>query len=213
MFKKMKIKKEIYIGKNLDFLLNEFNLDIKNLSAATGVPAPSISRLKKEGANPTISTLEPLLDFFRVDMKAFLYEDLSGPSYQNKKQLGNVIPIPIYLLEEIGKKSIQSSKVVKVIGASGINNANCFGISLNTDTLLPVFQKKSILIIDPDVETNEGDYVLCLLDQNEIPVFRKVLFDGKAVFFQPLNPSFGGLSQHDKYTILGVIIKSIETFR
>ncbi|WP_419421550.1 helix-turn-helix domain-containing protein (plasmid) [Legionella sp. D16C41] len=121
---KNRTNKSVYIGKNLDFLLKEYKIDIKNLSAATGVPAPSISRLKKEGANPTISTLEPLLDYFKIDMKSFLYEDLSDPVYQSKRKIGEVIPIPVFNTDNIGNTK---SSIIKFIASSGITNTNVLG--------------------------------------------------------------------------------------
>ena len=48
-----------------------------------------------------LSSLEPILDFFRIDAQSFLYEDMSSPEYQQKKQLGAFVPVPIYSLQEI----------------------------------------------------------------------------------------------------------------
>ncbi|WP_419421578.1 LexA family protein (plasmid) [Legionella sp. D16C41] len=70
-----------------------------------------------------------------------------------------------------------------------------------------------MLVIDPDSDPKEGDYVLCKLDKDDIPVFRKILFDGKTIYFKPINPAFGEISHHSKYKILGVVIKSIESYR
>tara|TARA_Y100000588_G_C14244626_1_gene920886 strand:- start:1964 stop:2596 length:633 start_codon:yes stop_codon:yes gene_type:complete len=210
MLKTKNHKKEIYISKNLDYLLKQHQIDIKNLSIATGVPAPSISRLKKEGANPTISTIEPLLEFFKVDMKSFLYDDLSSSVYQKRKLASNFVPVPVYTLENFDKKK---SVLTKFIGASGIKNANSFGVELNSDSLFPVFQRNSVIILDPDSKPIEGDYVLCRLGEDKSPVFRRVLFDGNTIYFKPINPDFGDLVQPKNYEIIGVVIKSIESFR
>lgn len=210
MFKRKETSKPVFISKNLDYLLNEHQIDIKNLSIETGVPAPSISRLKREGANPTIATLEPLLDFFRIDMKSFLYEDLSSSQYNNKKKVGEIIPIPIYSLDNFNSSK---ENIIQFIGASGVTNPKCFGVSIESEALFPVFQKNSTLIIDPDLQPHEGDFIFCMLDDNVSPVFRKIIFDGNTPYFKPINPAFGDPSKHKQYEILGVVIKSIETFR
>jgi SOS-response transcriptional repressor LexA len=205
-------KKTSFLGKNLDLLLGQHNIDLKNLSMSTGVSVPTIIRMKRNDSNPTVSSLEPLLDFFRVDAESFLYEDMSTPGYQQKQRLGSLIPIPIYLLQEISSGELKA-KVTHFIGAAGITSENIFGVRVNGDALTPAFQNNSIVLIDPDLEPREGDYVLCCLGEDKMIVFRQLFIDGKDCFFKPINPGFGGMKQHDNYKILGVIIKSIESYR
>lgn len=212
MFKKRE-KKTLYLSKNLDYLLSLHSLDIKNLALETGVPAPTISRLKKKECNPTLSSIEPLLDFFRVDMDSFLYMDMADSSYQNKKMLGDLVHISVYSLQDIAE-GITKAKVIKFIGAAGITGKNVFGISINNDSLAPAFQSNSIVIIDPDLKAVEADYVLCVLDDiGNTPVFRQIFIDGNNYYFKPINPSFGEMKHFINFKILGVVIKSIESYR
>lgn len=209
-----KKKKKSFLSSNLIFLLAQHALDVKNLSLATGVPAATLARLKKEGGNPTLSSIEPLLDFFRVDMDAFLYEDFSSPEYQNRKKMGDLVHISVYSLEDIayGRKN---ANVVQFIGAAGITGKDVFGVAINSDALAPVFQSNSIVIIDPNLKPVEGDYVLCNLGCNEedVPVFRQIFMDGSDFYFKPINPGFGEMKHYESYNLFGVIIKSIESYR
>ncbi len=209
-----KEKKSIFIGSNLNYLLAQHSLDIKNLSSETGVPAATIARLRKKGSNPTLSSIEPLLDFFRVDFDSFLYEDMSTQNYQNKKKMGDLVHISVFLLEEILDKK-NNAKISHFIGAAGITGKNVYGISINSDALSPAFQANSIIIIDPDLKPVESDYVLCCLGDGEVdvPVFRQLFIDGSSYYFKPINPGFGEMKHYDNYKILGVIIKSIESYR
>ncbi|AHE66196.1 LexA family transcriptional regulator [Legionella oakridgensis] len=206
-------KKNIFLRKNLDYLLAQHSLDIKNLSIETGVPPATLSRLRKDGSNPTLSSIEPLLEFFRVDMDSFLYQDMSSLSYQNKKRMGDLVHISVYSIEEISKDR-SKAKVSKFIGAAGITGKNVFGISINSEALAPAFQNNSIVIIDPDLKPIEGDYVLCCLGAGEdIPVFRQLFIDGNDYYFKPINPGFGEMKHYEYFKILGVVIKSIESYR
>lgn len=209
-----KEKKKSFLSTNLTFLLAQHSLDIKNLSIETGVPAATLARLRKNGSNPTLSSIEPLLDFFRVDMDAFLYEDLSSSEYQNRKKMGDLIHISVYSIEDIasGRKN---ANVLKFIGAAGITGKDVFGVSINSDALAPAFQSNSIVIIDPNLKPVEGDYVLCSLGSNEedVPVFRQIFMDGGDFYFKPVNPGFGEMKHYENYKIFGVIIKSIESYR
>lgn len=42
-------KKPLYLKENLDYLLKLHDLDIKNLSIETGIPAATLARMKKKG--------------------------------------------------------------------------------------------------------------------------------------------------------------------
>lgn len=207
-------KKALFLSSNLTYLLGQHALDIKNLSIETGVPPATLARLRREGNNPTLSSIEPLLDFFRIDMDAFLYQDMSSPEYQNRKQMGELVHIPVYSLEDIASDR-KNAKVLKFIGAAGITGENVFGISINSDALAPAFQSNSIVIIDPNIKPVEGDYVLCFLGNSteETPVFRQIFIDGNDYYFKPINPGFGDMKHYESYKILGVIIKSIESYR
>lgn len=206
-----KKKKELYLGKNIEHLLKLHNIDIKNLSIQTGIPPATISQIKLEKNSPRVVTLEPLLDFFRIDMDTLLYKDISDSDYQEKKKMGDLICIPVVELKNA--KNVKSSNVLKFIGAAGITNKNVFGISITTNILAPAFQNNSIAIIDPDLVPQESDYVLCCLDEDPNPVFRQIFMDGSLHFFKPINPGFGEIKLYETFTILGIVIKSIGSFR
>lgn len=205
--------KKCRLGENLDFLLKKHEIDIKNLAMAIGVPASTIARIRRQG-NPTVATLEPLLDFFRVDMDSLLYADMSHQAYQAKIRSGKLTHIPVFELADVkrDRKVWASSKVSQFVGASGITGKHVFGIHIRTQSLAPAFCNNSIAILDPDLEPREGDYVLCYLD-DEAPVFRQIFIDGNQRFFKPVNPGFGDMQAHKKFKIAGVIIKSIESYR
>lgn len=87
--------------------------------------------------------------------------------------------------------------------------------NIKGDSLIPIFSANSIVIIDPDLKPVESDYVLCILGDNgdDSPVFRQIFMDGGNAYFKPINPIFGDMKLYEKYNILGVIFKSIETYR
>jgi len=206
-------KKRLFLGKNLAYLLTQNALDVKNLSAETGIPAATLARLKRDGSNPTLSSIEPLLDFFRVDINSFLYEDMSDPTFPGRKKMGELVSIAVYSQEEISKGKHQA-KVSSFIAAAGVSQ-NAFGVAISSDTLAPAFQNNSIVILDPDLKPLEADFVLCVLGSNPdaSPVFRQLFMDGDDYYFKPVNPGFGEMKHFEQYFILGVIIKSIESWR
>lgn len=77
-------KRKRHLHTNLNYLLSRDSLDIPSLSAETGVPIATIFRMKKEDNNPTLSSLEPISEFFRIELNDLLYEDITGPVAKNK---------------------------------------------------------------------------------------------------------------------------------
>ena len=204
-------KKALCLGKNIEYLLKLHNIDVKNLSIQTGIPAATIARMKVKGSNPTVSTIEPLLDFFRIDMDTLLYKDISNPEYQAKKKTGDLVYITVVQLKNA--QNVKSSKIIKFIGAAGITNKHVFGVSITTNTLAPAFQNNSIVVIDPDLAPKESDYLLCCLGDDLNPVFRQIFMDGSQYFFKPINPGFGEMRFYETFTIIGIAIKSIGSYR
>ena len=50
-------KKALCLGKNIEYLLKLHNIDVKNLSIQTGIPAATIARMKVKRSNTTVSTI------------------------------------------------------------------------------------------------------------------------------------------------------------
>jgi transcriptional regulator with XRE-family HTH domain len=203
-------KRHSFLVDNIAFLLKEYQIDLKNLAAATGVPAPTLSRIKREGANPTVSTLEPLLDFFRLDLHSLLYEDLQSTDYQKKMASGRLCHIPVRQLDAAWNTK---AKVERFISGSGLNPECAFAIEINNNSMAPIFQNNTTVIIDSSVTPKEGDFVLCLLEKSQKPCFRQYFSELDVSYFKPLNPEFGEMRAHEHFEILGVVIKSIEDFR
>lgn len=203
-------EKKLYLISNLEYLLIEHKIDLKNLAVATGVPAPTLSRIKREGANPTIATLIPLLDFFRVDLDSLLYEDLKSNEYQQKEAAGKLCHVPVISLDEPWHKR---GRIERFLSISGVNEATTFAMDLNTNAFAPTFHKGSTLLLDRALSPIDGDYVLCLINNSEKPHFRQYFLDVDTVYFKPLNPEMGTMKTYEDYEVLGVVVKSIEHFR
>lgn len=203
-------KKEKKLHENINYLIQQQNIDIETLSAQTGIPEPTLNKIRRNDSNPTVATLEPLADFFRYDIDTLLYEDISNTLFQKKSSAGKFRHIPIIDIKEANKWPIKT-KLIKFIGAAGINHDEVFSIEVSGQSMSPVFREGSIVVVDIKIKPKEGDYVLCILEDNE-PVFRQLFMDGKKHFFRPINPNFGDLTLYEEFKIIGVIIKSIFSF-
>lgn len=205
--------KKRYLHTNIDHLMSREMIDVPELSSQTGVPVATIFRMKRYDNNPTLSSIEPIAEFFDIDLHELLYEDISSDEYQakNSPEVGTKY-IPVIELASVKKWPISMSAKV-YLGMSGDLDKKSFGLKIDTTSFVPVFYDGTIVIIDPMVDPRDGDYVLCEVNKESVPVLRQLFIDGKKYFFKPINPNYGSLEQVKAFKILGVVVRSIENYR
>ncbi|MCD6040346.1 MAG: SOS-response transcriptional repressor [Gammaproteobacteria bacterium] len=206
------LKRKRVLHKNINFLLNKFGIDTKILSLETKIPLPTLFRIKKENNNPTLSTLEPIAEFFRIELNDLLYEDIASDEYQNKRKIGVIQYVPVMKLSEAKTWPIDY-KTKTYIGTVGNLNKGSFGIEIDTDSLVPIFYRGSVVVIDPAIQPKDMDYIFCLIENDPVPLFRQYFTEGSHHFLKPLNLTYGEMVNTNKFKAVGVIVKSIENYR
>lgn len=209
---KNRFKKKRFLHQNIAFLLKKFNIDTKILASETGIPLPTLFRIKREDNNPTLGTVEPIADYFRVDLHDLLYEDIATSEYQCKMKMGEIQYIPVMKLGKVKIWPIHFDAHLH-IGTTGNLSKNSFGIETDTDSLNPVFYKNTIAIIDPEVTPKDMDYIFCTIGNDKAPIFRQYFSEGSQSFLKPINPNYGEMIAVKKFNTIGVVIKSIENYR
>lgn len=206
-------RKKRYLGSNINFLLTRDSLDVATLSLHTGVPVATIFRMKKHENNPTLSSLEPIAEYFDIDLNELLYVDISTDEYRSKNLLSQGVKyIPVFALTEF--KKWPNTVVAKIhMGTSGNVSDESFGLKIDTLSFVPVFYEGTVIIVDPSAEAKDGDFVVCILGGEKIPVMRQIFFDGKKAFFKPINPHVSEVNYSKNYKVIGVVVRSIESYR
>lgn len=202
-----------HLHTNIDYLMSCEMLDVPALSERTGVPVATIFRMKRYDNNPTLSSIEPIAEFFGIDLNDLLYEDIQSDEYQAKNLSEETIKyIPVIELANVKKWPMNINAKVYV-GTAGNIDDKSVGLKIDTSSFVPVFYEGTIVIVDPKVEARDGDYVLCEINKEDVPVLRQVFIDGKKFFFKPINPNYGSLEQIIDFKVLGVVVRSIENYR
>lgn len=205
--------KKRYLHTNIEYLLHREMIDVPELSNQTGVPVATIFRMKRYDNNPTLSSIEPIAEFFDIDLHELLYKDIASNEYQakNTHEEGTKY-IPVIELASVKKWPTNMNAKV-YIGMTGDIGEKSFGLKIDTTSFMPVFYDGTIAIVDPLIEPRDSDYVLCDINKENKPVLRQLFIDGKKHFFKPINPNYGDLEHIKEFKILGVIVKSIENYR
>ncbi len=92
---------------------------------------------------------------------------------------------------------------------SDIKGRNLFALRVENDSMEPVFHPGDIIIINPNIEPNNGDYVIVRLKDPGEVTFKKLLLKDELVILRPLNPRYEDiiLSRKEKFEIIGKVVE------
>lgn len=169
-----------------------------------GVSHAAISQWENDITKPNAENL--------LDLSIILQCDFSWLLRGNPKKNNEISSIPFFLLNE-NRLPIYPWKFLDRLKASNITqpidstveyimtdskiSKNAFGLKINDDSNSPEFQIGDIVIIDPDVEPEAGEFVVVKYGENFI--FRKFKLDINA---SPTARNFVLIPLNDDYSIL-----------
>ncbi|STX81722.1 HTH-type transcriptional regulator [Legionella busanensis] len=171
------------IGTVLSHLLKKYNLNALELERLTGVPSSTIYRLlKNKYGNPTIEILKKLASFFQITVSQLIGEEPIGC-----RQIPLVPPSKVYLYLN---SLLDHDSYLKAITIDLPLNGKCFA-TLSQDSMMePFILLNSLIIVDPEREISNKDFVLLIKDQNELPIIRQIIIDDEDIYLKVLNSNF-----------------------
>jgi len=206
--------KEKSLANNFMHLLHKANISITQLHKITGIPLTTLKRIKDDPlANPTISTLIPLSNYFGVSLNQLLgLETLPNNIFTQtaKQHLQGLHEVPILQWEQ----AIHWEKLITA--ARHTNHGVTTDYPMNTAAFALVitephngyFQLGSTIIIDPTLSAEHQDYVLVYKEPTNRCHLRQYLVDEHYSYLKPLNPDFKTIIMTPKHRIIGVIVQS-----
>lgn len=168
----------------------------------TGVPSSKIYRiLKNKDGNPTIEVLKKLSGFFQITVSQLIGEEPIGC-----KQTP-IIP-PNLVLNYMSLK-IEGKSKFQTIAVDFPLNPKSFATYSQDNMKEPFILINSIIIVDPEKEVSNKDFVLIIKNENDISKIRQVVQDGSDFYLKVLNPSYQiplTRTLKEDYQFIGVIV-------
>lgn len=199
----------------LHLLIN--NRQVKSgsdLARQLDLPAPTINRiLSGHVQDPRASTLTLLADYFGVTIdqllgKAALPSDIQEISTPLKPS----IAIPVISTDLTTNLQTSLSEVkdwFRWTTEKPSHSSDVFAVRVSHRQCEPVFQKGSLLVINPALQPQEHDFVAVQFEQDNHISIRKYRQDGRETYFYPLQPEHKVIAANDiAHTILGVVIEA-----
>lgn len=204
--------KESALYTNINRLLSECKITMAELHRQTQVPISTIKRIcNDEKANPTISSLLPIADFFSITINQLIGVDSLPKDYiigAYFKKRRDWISIPILTWEQaINWSSYCDSMEMgngHFISTDSQVSQKSYALTVDEDDWAG-FLKGSILIIDPELKPNHKDYVVTYKSGQNKASFNQFLVDEGTAYLKPLNPSYQIKVLNQDYKFLGVL--------
>lgn len=211
---------ETHTAKNIEFLIGKRNITPTALADATKVPQPTIHRiLSGESRDPKTSTLQPLAQYFGVTVSDLRDKDLSLGSGLVAAQ-----PTASYHVNKIPVISwVQAGGFSEVVDdmPPGVSDTweevtvpvrrHTFGLYVKGDSMAPDFPDGTLLVIEPDMEAQPGDYVIA--KNGGEATFKLFVKDGPDYYLKPLNPHYPMKPFPADGVIVGVVREMKRKFR
>ncbi|MEM1243856.1 MAG: S24 family peptidase [Pseudomonadota bacterium] len=222
VFRKNNDLKKYSLSGNLRKLMKNYDLDAPELSRKSGIPVQTINRLRRdEESNPTLASLIPLAAYFHLTLNELIGldempSDATFGKMITQKLQANFVP----LIKMQNLKTNFETNIPYVVTsndsfiATSIKvSKDAFALTISSDVLVPLFREGTILIFDPNVNTNNKDVVLALLNNSRSPKIRQIFIDNDDHYFKPINPEFGKMVQCEEYKLLGVMVQAQTNYR
>lgn len=208
------------LKKNLTYLIKKYDIDNDALAKCTGIASSTIASLRSRAGNPTILTLQALADFFNISIDHLINQDCSALDLNAQSQKDDLskssVLVPIIHIEQVINwpfaidKKLNSNFFVNT--NNDINNL-CFALRLNSEVLMPFYQKNTVFIVDPNKEPVDGNIVVVALDEGNKVTFRQLFIDAQDYYFKPINHEFGGMQLASDFKIYGVVVRALQNFQ
>ncbi|CED78967.1 XRE family transcriptional regulator [Candidatus Williamhamiltonella defendens] len=195
-------------AKNLAHLMKIRKVDAATLSKMTGLGIATVNSIRRGEANPTLSTLSALSNFFEVSLAELTGNDLKTQNFAPK----NVKAIPLIKLNEIDNYFFNGEFVDTYTTEVYSNEKNLFSVSIDSDSQSPFFPRGTVCIFEKGKQPSDGDIVLVKIHEHT-PCFRRIFIEDIHFLFSPvilerdISPSI-----YSEYKIFGILLKAIKIY-
>jgi transcriptional regulator with XRE-family HTH domain len=200
----------------LKALMKRDALNESALARKTGIRQPVINRiLSGKTPNPQISTLIPLAKHFNVSLESLtgvITCDMPKEKPPEKKHR-----IPYLTREEIltwcrrtdaqikTQQPASKTSIKSFINPSDLG----FAFSVFDETMSPCLPKSAMVIINPTLAAEHGDFILVACKKTKQILFKQYLLDGKLGYLKSSNPDFPTIPMKKNMDILGVMVQAL----
>ena len=208
------------LNTTLKRLMVECDIDDIKLASATGVPFTTIARMRSNPeANPTASSLRPLAKYFGISISQLLGDEPLAPDRLTKATLEKIMTptrVPVIPWDKITNWAFDNkSNFDDITGWISVDlptSASSYAVKIENSAFGPGFPQHAILVADPNVSPQSGDYILIKLNNDPNILLKEILLDGKLIYLKSVNPELKHtLTLSEPYKLCATIVEIRKT--
>lgn len=206
-FKHLQCVDDILIT-NLQQLMLQRGINEADLSRQTNVPQPTLHKiLSGKTADPRISTLKTLADYFKLSIDdLYLGVLLQEGMATNKRQSAPIISwedctIPNYVA------TLSPTNSSDWVTLDTTKNKSLYALATKP-CMVPRFPKGTLLIIDPELQPVDGDLIVVHYTNTTEATLRELVVDGPTKLLISLQHNAVPEDLTNDINILGTLIQS-----
>jgi len=208
------------LAKRLRKARRERNLTQKELAALVGISQQTVQELES-GESKSSNHIMKFSKALQVKAGWLQFGEGNDP-FEAMSDLYKKIPhgrVPVIEWKQAIQWSIESEDAINFSGKTIASpcperkNKNIFSLRIKGDSMIGknmAFTEGSYIVIDPDQNHKEGDYVVAIKSAAKEAVFRQLITEGGNDILVPLNPQYKTIEED--FHIIGVMIVHINYF-
>lgn len=201
------VMKNTRIRQILNRLMVDKKIRVAELARRVNLPQPTVHRIATGACeHPHLSSLEPIANFFSINI-----DQLKG--HEPIPWLDRVTKVPLLNWNEVLEKpakNIDKQNFDLILTDADVGKAG-FALKIKDSSMDPVFPIHTVLIVDPEKQPKDRNYVIAKLMSYPEAIFRQLLIDAGDRYLKPLSPDLEQyrmtrLNNNDK--IIGIVVQA-----
>jgi transcriptional regulator with XRE-family HTH domain len=204
------------LAKNLRLLLEQHHVTESEIAQSLNIPVMTVRRLVSgETADPRISTLKLMADYFKVSVDTLIEENNSNVFVTIGKTAPKFVPILDWtILKDINSIKDINLKTWKewhpiIFGDQFLLGNDAFALE-SRPSMQPRFPIGTLLVIDPNETPRDSDIALIKMKADGNVSLREVIIDSPRWQLSPIISGSDTLFYEEKhYKIMGIVVLTI----
>lgn len=206
------------ISNILNYLLKQARISEAELARQINIPRATINRLVSgRTPDPRASTLNAIAQFFNVSVDQLLGKQPLYIGLNHSVIATQQTSIPIIDLDKSKQwediiSSLKPDTHFDWIMVDPSIDEGKFAIRIHGESMWPQFQANTILILSPEKEAKNRDFVIAYIKKNNEMVFRQYIVEDRYKFLKAINNIFPTIQLDESDKIIGVVIQTRQTY-
>ncbi|MCB5318609.1 helix-turn-helix domain-containing protein [Yersinia massiliensis] len=200
-------------SKRVSIARNSMGLTQSELAKKVGIVSRQIAAYEGNEAKPREKALVNLAAALGTTPEWLANGVGHGPDVSNVKKTITRQEIPVLdhmqVNIERGQRFDDGANIIDFIPSPPNAGEHAFAVKIEGNSMVSPFgisfSDGSIVTFDPDIEPQNGDFVLCAIYDDKLLTFKKLIHDQGRIFLAALNPDYPYIGIDD-YEIVGVAI-------